>query len=411
MYFSPSSMMRRSLLSVLGPLLFLTVHAQNPIVQSVLDALRIDSMMRYANELTGEVPVEILGVPQTILSRHRDNAGNAASQSYLEQKLVQFGYAPVVQSFSATGRNILATKTGEVYPDQYVVLCAHYDARPGPTGNAPAADDDGSGVCAVLDAARVLRDVPFAYSIVFALWDEEEFGLVGSAFYAGAMAANDELIRGVINMDAIAYDGNGDTKARIHTRPIANSFEVADSVFAMRDHYNIDLDLLLTNPGATYSDHASFWNEGFGAVLVIEEFTGDGNPHYHTPTDRVQYFDVPYFEKLANLSIATAATLAEPVITTSVDGPSAVKVQDLVVYPNPAAGDAMLGMEMPLSRQVNVVMVDAVGKEVATVYQGHLAAGGHVLALPLAQLAPGGYWVRASWEGGNPMMTRVVRMP
>ena len=197
--------MRRPLLTVLGPLLFLAAQAQDPVVQSVLDALRIDSMMRYANELSGEVPVSIAGVPQTILSRHRDNAGNAVSQAYLEQKLVQFGYAPVVQSFSATGKNILVTKTGELYPDQYVVLCAHYDARPGPTGNAPAADDDGSGAIAVLDAARVLRDIPFAYSIVFALWDEEEFGLVGSAFYAGAMAANDELIRGVINMDGLFH--------------------------------------------------------------------------------------------------------------------------------------------------------------------------------------------------------------
>ena len=404
-------MMRRPLLTVLGPLLFLAAQAQDPVVQSVLDALRIDSMMRYANELSGEVPVSIAGVPQTILSRHRDNAGNAVSQAYLEQKLVQFGYAPVVQSFSATGKNILVTKTGELYPDQEVVLCAHYDARPGPTGNAPAADDDGSGVCAVLDAARVLRDIPFAYSIVFALWDEEEFGLVGSAFYAGAMAANDELIRGVINMDAIAYDGNGDRKARIHTRSIANSIEVADSVFAVRDHYNIDLDLLLTNPGATYSDHASFWNEGFGAVLVIEEFTADGNPHYHTPTDRVQYFDVPYYEKLAKLSIATAATLAEPVITTSAGVAVTGRAKELVVYPNPSMGDALLGIDMPVSRKANIVILDALGQEVATVHQGHLAAGGHVLALPLMQLAPGGYWVRASWDGANPMMTRIVKVP
>ena len=114
---------------------------------------------------------------------------------------------------------------------------------------------------------------------------------MGSAFYAGAMASNDALIKAVINMDAIAYDGNADAKARIHTRPIANSLAIADTVFSVHQQYGIGLDLILTNPGATYSDHASFWNEGYGAVLVIEEFTNDGNPYYHTPNDRVQYFD------------------------------------------------------------------------------------------------------------------------
>jgi hypothetical protein len=88
--------------------------------------------------------------------------------------------------------------------------------------------------------------------------------LLGAKFYAGGMAANDRIIRGVINMDAIAYDGNGDRKARIHTRSTANSRRSRTPCSRCQQHYNIDLDLLRTDPGATYSDHAAFWTEGYG---------------------------------------------------------------------------------------------------------------------------------------------------
>ncbi|HRH38374.1 MAG TPA: M20/M25/M40 family metallo-hydrolase, partial [Flavobacteriales bacterium] len=328
-------MLHRSFIAATFVTSCLGLRAQNPLVQTILDDVEIDSMMKYVGQLSGEVATDIGGTMQTITSRHKNNAGNALAQTYLMQKLAQFGYTPVEQSFSATGKNVLVTKPGDGSTNEVVIICGHYDAMPGGILAAPAADDDGSGTCAVLEAARVMANKDFVHPIVFALWDEEEQGKIGSLFYAGAMAANDALIRAVVNMDAIAYDGDGDTKARIHTRPVANSYEISDTVFAMRDEYNIDLDLILTNPGATYSDHASFWTEGYGAVLVIEEFSSDGNPYYHTPDDRVQYFDVPYFEKLAKLSIATAATFAEPVdvnagITTRRD-----PHDQLYAFPNP----------------------------------------------------------------------------
>ncbi|MBK8499506.1 MAG: M20/M25/M40 family metallo-hydrolase [Flavobacteriales bacterium] len=386
-------------------------QAQNPIIQGILDDVRIDSMMQWVGELSGEVATPIDGTSQVITSRHKNNAGNALSQTYLEQKLAQFGYTPVIQSFSTTGKNILVTKPGDGSTDEVVIICAHYDAMPGGILAAPAADDDGSGTCAVLEAARILADVDFVHPIIFALWDEEEQGKIGSLFYAGAMAANDALIRGVVNMDAIAYDGNGDTKARIHTRPVANSFEISDTVFAVREDYNIDLDLILTNPGATYSDHASFWTEGYGAVLVIEEFSADGNPHYHTPDDRIQYFDVPYYEKLAKLSIATVATLAIPVESGLVVGEEPVAGNALYAFPNPTADDASLWIEQRSMKRARIVLLDALGREVSVLHDGLLAAGKHGFTLPLAEQAPGGYVVHATVDGAPSQSVRVVRLP
>lgn len=387
------------------------LQAQDPIIQGILDDVRIDSMMQWVGELSGEVATPIGGTMETITSRHKNNAGNALSQTYLEQKLAQFGYTPVIQSFSTTGKNILVTKPGDGSTDEVVIICAHYDAMPGGILAAPAADDDGSGTCAVLEAARILADVDFVHPIVFALWDEEEQGKIGSIFYAGAMAANDALIRGVVNVDAIAYDGDGDTKARIHTRPVANSIEISDTVFAVREDYDIDLDLILTNPGATYSDHASFWTEGYGAVLVIEEFSADGNPYYHTPDDRVQYFDVPYYEKLAKLSFATVATLAIPVGSGMGLGEARNATTRMTAYPNPTMADAGVWLELPAATQARVALTDAMGRELAVLHDGVLPAGRNGFNVPLAQLAPGGYVVHATAPGSAPHAVRIVRMP
>ncbi len=389
-----------------------SLWAQNPAVGSMLEAIRIDSMMLWVNELSGEIPVDVGNGPELIFSRHKFSGGNAVARAYLVQKLEQFGYDSVVQTFSTTGENILATKVGSLYPDQVVVLCAHYDAMPAGNLAAPGADDNGSGCGAVLEAARLLRDTEFAYTIVFALWDEEEQGLIGAKYYAGGMAANDKLIRAVVNMDAISYDGNADTKARIHTRPIGNSNEIADTLFAVRQHYNIDLDLIRTSPGAAYSDHAAFWNEGYGAILVIEEFGADGNPFYHTSNDRSMHFDVPYYEKLAKLSIATMATLAEPIgMFQAVQEPVSMHSFGLQAWPNPSNGSTTIWLDVPQNGMVQVQLFDAMGRMVQLLHHGTLTRGRHSFEVPLSAFAAGSYVALAQGAGLQPRSLRLVRTP
>jgi len=402
----------RKALTLLCSCLSFVVSAQDPIIQTIIDSVRIDSMIHYVEELSGEVPIDLGTGPTTILSRHKNNAGNTVAQDYLIHKMEQFGYAPVVEAFSATGNNVLVTKTGTVYPNEFVILCAHYDAMPSGLFNAPAADDDGSGCGALLEAARILRDIPFEYSVIFAFWDEEEQGLVGSAAKAQQMAANDVLVHGVVNMDAIAYDGNGDTKARVHSRPIANSPALADIALTVRDNYGIDIDLLLTTPGATYSDHASFWTAGYGAILMIEEFGADGNPHYHTPTDLVEFFDVPYFEKMARLSIATFATIAVPVnVINAVANVSLLSANAIYAYPNPTDVDAMVWVEVASTDRYQITLVDALGQVVAALHNGPLSSGKHAFKLPMAKLAAGTYSVVATATSGAVLSTRLVRTP
>jgi len=234
---------------------------------------------------------------------------------------------------------------------------------------------------------------------------------VGSAYYAGVAAANDDTIAAVINMDAISYDGNGDGLMRIHARPVANSLAIKDSALMVNTTYGLNLNIAINNPGATYSDHASFWSEGYGAILVIEDFDNDGNPHYHTPTDLLQYMDLAYWQELTRLSIGTTAVLAVPV-----NGPSVIMevsappVAALSVYPNPSAQESRLWLELRKAGAVRITLGDAWGRTALVLHNGPLAAGGRSFMLPMQDLTPGTYLVRV--EVGDAVRTvRVVRTP
>lgn len=364
--------------------------AQHPVIQAALTAVSIDTLVHDIEQLTGEVPVDLGNGPVTIVSRHKLNAGNAMAQTWLEQRLTALGYAPTTQSFSNTGFNVLAEKTGAVHPDSRVIICGHYDAMPGGIAAAPAADDDGSGTCSVLEAARVLAPYQFEHTIVFALWDEEEQGKIGSAFYAGASAANDDTIRAVVNMDAIAYDGDGDGLARIHARPTGNSLAIKDTALACNAAYGLNVNLAINNPGATYSDHASFWTEGYGAILVIEDFDNDGNPHYHTPTDLLQYMSLAMWEDLTKLSIATAATWAVP-LNGNVEVEERLPAPTLQAFPVPARNNVRILASLPSLASVRLTMFDAMGREMVRMHECPLAQGKRAFDVDLSGFPSGAY--------------------
>jgi hypothetical protein len=311
------------------------LRAQDPQIEAMLDEVSIDSMLYHCSAISGEFPVTVNGNTVTISSRNKNNPGSALAAQYIKERFEEYGLTTTIETFGAAGENVLATQPGLIYPNQKVVICGHYDSMP--IGNdSPAADDDGSGTAAVMEAARVMSQYNYAYTVVYAAWDEEEYGLVGSNNYATAAENAGDTIVAVINIDAIAYDGDGDSLARVHVRDIANSLNLGTVAANMIGTYGIDLQIEVNNPGATYSDHASFWNHDFSAILIIEDFDNDGNPHYHTPTDEVQYFHNGYYHEIAKWAFATAATMAVP-LSGSV-GVEENTEAEWSIYPNPTNG-------------------------------------------------------------------------
>ncbi|MCK7528498.1 MAG: M28 family metallopeptidase [Ignavibacteriales bacterium] len=146
-------------------------------------------------------------------------------------------------------------REGTVYPEEYFIYCAHYDAV-----TFYCADDNASGVAAVLEAAGILSNYQFEYSIIYALWDEEEVGLVGSDFFAEQADSNDMDIKGVLNFEMSGWDSNSDGLMDIHTRPISNSVLLGNFLFAIDSIYNLPLQPVIYNP-VRASDHNSFWQK------------------------------------------------------------------------------------------------------------------------------------------------------
>lgn len=397
--------MREALLVVWALGLVIRTNAQVPVVQQALNAVNADSLVWRLERLSGEVPVDVGNGDELILSRNKYQPGNALAAQWLQQEFARMGFAPMVQPFGAAGQNVLAVKEGQVHPERKVLICAHYDAMPGGT-TAPGADDDGSGVCSVLEAARVLAGTTFENTLVFALWDEEEQGLIGSAYHAAAAAGNDEEITAVINMDAIGYDGDGDGLMRIHTRPVANSIAIKDSALVVNTTYGLGLPIAINNPGETYSDHASFWNQGYGAILVIEDFDDDPNPHYHTPSDQLQYLDTAYWRGLAKLAIGTAAVMAVPVIDAGM--PEDRGNGALAIYPNPARDKVEVRMPAGTMADVFPVITDPTGRAVRDVLTSRIASNGWIM--DLSGLVPGVYLLRAQ-DGAKLLTGRLVRWP
>ncbi len=270
----------------------------------------MDSLIFFVEELSGEVQTIIGGTPYTIVSRNKYQSSNEKAADYIEQKLEYYGLDVYNQSFSSTGRNVYGVQLGTDYPNQKYIICAHYDDMPsGPI--APGADDNASGTAAVLEAARIISQYISEYTIIYALWDEEEGGLFGSNYYANLAAANGDSILGVVNLDMIAYDSDNDSVGEIHIRSIANSLSLKDKMVEVNTNYNIGIIPSIINPGTTASDQASFWNNGYGALLLIEEYYGgDFNAYYHTTNDLITHFNQPYYLMMSKTALGTLATLA-----------------------------------------------------------------------------------------------------
>ena len=287
------------------------IHSQTPVIQSIINQTNIDSLIYFVKELSGEVQTIIGGSPYTILSRNVNQPSHNKAADYINQKLNSYGLATYDQWFSATGRNVYGVQLGSVYPNKKYIICAHYDDMPEGT-IAPGADDNASGTAAVIEAARIFTQYDSKYTIIYALWDEEEVGLGGSAYFAEQAANNGDSIMGVINVDMISWDSDNDSVGEINTRPIANSIYIKDIMVQVNTNYYIGVIPSIINPGINGSDQVSFWNNGFGAILLIEEYLGgDFNAYYHTTNDLLIHFNQPYYHKMSRLSLGTLATLAE----------------------------------------------------------------------------------------------------
>ena len=337
----------------------MNVSAQNPMIVNLLNDVRLDSLTNFVEQLTGEKSVTINGVTDTIKSRHYLNTGNEKAFQFMKNEFIRFGYQIDSMQFNGTGKNLFAIKTGYKYPNRKFILGAHYDNLP-TDSIAPGADDNASGSSTVLEAGRVFANYNFPYTIVFALWDEEELGLLGSNAYVPTISSSSDTLIAYINADMLGWDGNNDSIADINMRNVANSSMLSDIAVQCNTIYDIQLNLHVVVQEANSSDYAPFWNNGYTAIGIDEEYHSDFNPYWHNVADSLAQFNLSFYQKCSKLIYATLANCALDTLS-SLGIQELNTVSEINIYPNPVLSNLTIALKNPLQSTSDLRIIDLFG--------------------------------------------------
>lgn len=228
--------------------------------------------------------------------------------------------------------NLLAERVGSERPEHWVELSAHYDTVRGTVG----ADDNASGVIALLEVARVLGERELPKSVRLCFFTLEEEGLQGSSAHVDRLRA--ELSEpgarhlGLLNLDSVGYaDRRPDSqRTPIRIPLIFSPPTIADFILLVGNWSSsglagdVDDQLQRYAPGlkrytvkrlgsfiedAERSDHASYWREGLRAAWLVD--TGEfRSPHYHRSSDRPDTVDAEFLALVARGAAAWAVERA-----------------------------------------------------------------------------------------------------
>ena len=204
-----------------------------------------------------------------------------------------------------------------------IVISAHYDSRMEDINNitarAPGADDNASGVSALIEVARILSNVSLNHSIIFVLFSGEEQGKWGSSRYADHIDKTEVDLDLLINLDMVGFSSQGSSNDFLIEYDNGNvvqdndrySYAVANLIKGIASRYtNLNATLgILQN-----ADYLPF--EALGYTVI--GFHDDGvtkNPNYHTVADTPDTLNYEYLVSTAKLVLATILIL-DKLITT-----------------------------------------------------------------------------------------------
>ncbi|MFB6345663.1 MAG: M28 family peptidase [bacterium] len=257
-----------------------------------------DRLRGHVDTLAGDIGERNLG-------RYPDNLKRAAN--YIETKFREVGYDPIDQSFSVAGdtvRNVYVRLPGESPGEPRLVVGAHYDTVQG----SPGANDNATGVAAVLELARHFQGKTEYGPIDFVAFVNEEPPYfttenMGSARYARRLSANNATVSAMISLETIGYYSqesgsqnypfpfNFFYPSRGNFIGFVGSFwyrqVVRDGIRAFRENTKFPSQGVAAPsfvPGVGWSDHRSFWEYGYPAFMVTDTALYR-YPHYHRPTD------------------------------------------------------------------------------------------------------------------------------
>ena len=248
---------------------------------------------------------------------------------YVSAQFASAGYAPQLQTFEIAKipvSNVEAALTGSARASEIVVVGAHYDTVSG----CPGANDNGTGVAAVLELAQRFAKKPQPRTIRFVAFVNEEPPFfrtehMGSVVYASAAKARGDRVTAMLSLETMGYysdeKGSQQYPADMASRyPDVGNFigfvanlasarllVQARRAFERRTRFPLQSAVALDDiPGVGWSDHWAFWQAGYPAMMIT-----DTAPFryswYHTAEDTADKVD---YEKLAQVVDGLEAVIA-----------------------------------------------------------------------------------------------------
>jgi Zn-dependent M28 family amino/carboxypeptidase len=256
----------------------------------------------------------------------------AAAATYIRETLEAAGYAVGVQPFASRGltvANLEAVLPGHGKAEEILVVGAHYDSVPG----SPGANDNASGVAALLELARLMAGATLPRSVRFVAFVNEEAPFfygdeMGSTVYAARARAQGERIEAMLSLETIGYYTNEPSSQRYpfpfglfypdtgnfigFVGNLSSRGLVRRALGAFRAATAFPSEGVAAPgwmKGVHWSDHWSFWQAGYPALMVTDTALYR-YPHYHAAGDTPQRLDYAGLARVTGGLVAVIAALA-----------------------------------------------------------------------------------------------------
>lgn len=237
----------------------------------------------------------------------------AQAEQYITYEMCALGYDTKPQEYEVSGRkfrNLIAEKPGASSPSEIIVVGAHYDTALA----TPGANDNASGVAALIEIARWFKGVPTARTVRFVFFVNEEqpyfhTDRMGSRVYSASLKSAGDNVVAMLSLETIGYytskpktqhypfpfsyfyPAEGNFVAfvgNLSSKALLNSAVSGFRAFAKFPSEGISAPEWVT--GLDWSDQWSFWQEGYPAIMVTDTAIFR-YPHYHRPEDTPDKLD------------------------------------------------------------------------------------------------------------------------
>lgn len=247
--------------------------------------------------------------------RRTGTAGNRLAQAYITRRFEQVGLKPFGASyampftFNATSAvNLVGHIRGSTHPERYMVVSAHYDHL-GVHGGAThlGADDNASGVAAMLAVAAHFKQHPPENTIVFAAFDGEEAGLRGAKAFVDAAPIPMKNVALNLNFDMVSRSPKNEiyaagTRYTPSLKSLVEKAAAGSSVKVLIGHDSKVAGAPPDHDWTNSSDHAAFHMAGIPFVYFGVEDHAD----YHKPGDTFEKIDPAFFTAVTRMLVTVA---------------------------------------------------------------------------------------------------------